>query len=154
MKKYCISFVLFITISFLSRNLYSQSEIVHYSYDVTGNRLERWVTIEKISKNDSVDSIHQDTIVHKNTTQTNEQNISISLFPNPTQGLLDLKITGMEDGESAEYVFVSVTGQELTRKKTGLTLTRIDICTFPPGIYLVNVSIGEKKEIWKIVKQQ
>lgn len=139
-------------------SLHSMAQIdpgkVHFSYDANGNREHRWVTVQKITKVDSADSLHQDSII-KNRISNSDSNLqqSISLYPNPTQGLLDLKITGITDGETAEYVFVSLTGQELLRRKTGLPITKIDISNFAPGIYIVNVTLGKKVETWKIIKQ-
>jgi hypothetical protein len=127
---------------------------VHYSYDANGNRIQRWVTIDKIVKADTADSLHQDTAFkNKVNGADNKQGQRISLYPNPTQGLLDLQITGMKEGETAEYVFVSLTGQELLRKKTGSPQTRIDISNFAPGTYVVNVTLGGRVERWKVVKQ-
>ncbi|MCK9422158.1 MAG: T9SS type A sorting domain-containing protein [Bacteroidales bacterium] len=83
----------------------------------------------------------------------NNLSTAILLYPNPTQGLLNLKIEGMKDGETAEYVFVSLTGQELLRKKTGIPATQIDIGNFAPGTYIVNVILGKRVEAWKIIKQ-
>ena len=109
--------------------------------------------ILKISKTDSIDSVHQDSLVKNGISNMELTSKSISIFPNPTKGLLDLKITGMKEGEIAEYVFVSLKGQELLRKKTGLPVTRIDIGNFAPGTYILNVTLSGKKEQWKVVKQ-
>lgn len=130
-----------------------QTPTVQYSYDANGNRVQRWITIEKITKADTADSLHHDSVVKNNITNSKNLRKIISLYPNPTQGLLDLKITGLKDGETAEFVFVSLTGQELLRKKTGLLITPIDISNFAPGTYIVNVTLGKRVETWKIIKQ-
>jgi hypothetical protein len=128
--------------------------IIHFSYDANGNRIQRWVTIDKIVKADTADSLHQDNISKNRVNGAdNKQGQRISLYPNPTQGLLDLQITGMKDGETAEYIFVSLTGQELLRKKTGSPQTRIDISSFAPGSYVVNVTLGSRLERWKVMKK-
>ena len=145
-------FVLIVTENCFTQN--ATSKTVNFSYDANGNRIHRWVTILKIAPTDSIDSIHQDSLIKNNITNLHYSSTQkISIFPNPTQGLLDLKITGMKDGETAEYVFVSLTGQELLRKKTGSAITPIDIRSFAPGTYIVNILVGEKREIWKIIKQ-
>ncbi|MCX6244306.1 MAG: T9SS type A sorting domain-containing protein [Bacteroidetes bacterium] len=127
---------------------------VHFSYDANGNRFQRWVTIEKIAKVDSADSLHQDTIIKSfNRNAGNNMDQNISLYPNPTQGLLDLRITDMQEGKTAEFVFVSLTGQELLRKKTALSVTNIDISNFPPGSYIFTITLDKRMETWKVIKQ-
>jgi hypothetical protein len=145
---------IFIMLFLLCFQAKSQTPTVHFSYDANGNRIQRWVTIEKIIKADTADSLHQDTLIKNRISGAeNKEGQMISLYPNPTQGLLDLQITGMKEGETAEYVFVSLTGQELMRKKTGLATTKIDISSFAPGTYIVNVTLGKRVERWKVVKQ-
>jgi len=144
-----ISFLLF------SIDLFAQKTnpiVVNYSYDENGNRVRRWIDVEKLAKDDTIDSLQQDSLIKKNITNSGILNGTISLFPNPTEGLLDMKITGMKDGETAECIFVSLTGQELLRKKTGSPISRIDISAFPPGTYLVNVTLRNQVQTWKIVK--
>jgi hypothetical protein len=145
---WCFQF--FFMTSFAQNN----NPTVHFSYDANGNRIQRWVTIQKIAIVDTADSLHQDTVFkNRISSADNKQGQNISLNPNPTQGLLDLQVTGMMEGETAEYVFVSLTGQELMRKKTGLPTTKIDISSFAPGTYIVNVTLGKRVERWKVVKQ-
>lgn len=145
------SFLLLISLTTLAQD--NINSVVYFSYDVNGNRVQRLVTVKKIAKNDSTDSIHHDSIINNDNINSKNTGQNISLYPNPTQGLLDLKITNMEEGETAEYVFVSLTGQELLRKKSGLMLTKIDITNFAPGTYIVIIKIGTRQESWKVIKQ-
>lgn len=144
----------FLCIIIILLNSFCYGQTTHFSYDANGNREHSWITIDKIDKIDSADSMHRDSIVN-NRINSSVDNIreSISLFPNPTQGLLDLKITNLKEGETAEYYFTSLTGQELLRKKTGISITQIDISNFTPGTYIVNVTLGKQVGTWKIVKQ-
>lgn|GEM_PF-1434367 len=148
-------FAIPILLLFISLNSNAQKDpvkTVHFSYDVNGNREHRWITIEKMANDNSADSLNHDSPFKNNIVKTNNLNTLISLYPNPTRGLLDLKVTGLKAGESVEYVFVSLTGQELLRKKTGLSVTQIDINNFAPGTYIVNVKTGERTESWKIIR--
>jgi hypothetical protein len=147
--------LIFISFFFFSFELFAQKTdpvVVKYSYDENGNRIRRWIDITKLAIPDTTDTLDQDSLIKKNINNSHALDGMITLFPNPTEGLLDMKITGMKDGETAEYAFVSLTGQELLRKKTGSPVSRIDISAFPPGTYLVNVTLRNQVQTWKIVK--
>jgi hypothetical protein len=157
-KRHASTFQLYVValisvLLFVSDNLPAQTQTVNFLYDVNGNRVKRWIPELKIIIADSTDSLSQDSLAITNVVNSVKTNKVITLYPNPTQALLDLKIIGMKDGETAEYVFTSITGQELLRRVTATPITRIDISTFTPGIYVVNVKIGKRVETWKIVKQ-
>lgn len=146
----CLCHITF-TIGFAQK---SDQFVVKFSYDLNGNRVQRWVEVLKIVTADTVDSLHQDSLIKNNITNSGVLNGTISIFPNPTEGLLDMKITGMKAGETAEYVFASLTGQELLHKKTYSPLTKIDISIFAPGTYIMVVRSGTQTGKWKIIKQQ
>jgi hypothetical protein len=149
---YSVTFILVFSLNFTLA--FSQNQSVNYAYDANGNRVKQWITTMKIDHNDTIDSIHQDSII-KNQTSDSCSTIkkSISLFPNPTQGLLELKIIGMKEGETAEYVFFSISGQEIFRRETASSLTEIDISNFAPGTYFLSVIFEKRTEGWKVVKQ-
>ena len=152
---YCYLFI--VLIQFLSFNTISQNsenKSVYFSYDLNGNRIHRWIEILKMSEADSSDSLFQDSLFKKKTIDIDKSKHSISIFPNPTKGLLELKITGMQEGEFAEFIFVTLTGQEMIRRKTYSPGTLIDIGHFAPGTYIVTVHVGTRIERWKIIKQQ
>ena len=145
-----LSFLMLISIKLLAQDNTNTS--VNYSYDANGNRVHRWVIMKKI-KTDSTDTIHLDSLLNNDIVTSKKSNHTVTLYPNPTQGLLYLNITNLSEGETVEYIFVSLTGQELLRRKSGSPLTQIDIGNFASGIYIVNVLLGKHMETWKIVKQ-
>ena len=149
---YSLIFILFFLFSI---ELFAQKTnpvVVNFSYDLNGNRVLRWIDITKIAIPDTIDTLHQDSLIKKNINNSHTLDGMILLFPNPTEGLLDMKITGMKDGETAECIFVSLTGQELLRKKTSSPISQFDISAFPPGTYLVNVTLRNQVQTWKIIK--
>jgi hypothetical protein len=131
---------------------YSQTPTTNFSYDLNGNRIHRWVTIQKITEADSSFTMNQDSAENRN--PGNIYNISnrVLLYPNPTQGMLDLMITGINDSEVAVITIRSITGQELLRQKTGLANTQINIGNFAPGTYFVNITLRTSHGTWEIVK--
>ena len=131
-----------------------QNKILHFSYDVNGNRQQRWVTIEKVMKNDSLDSIKQDSLVKIYSGKLNQERISLLLYPNPTKGILDLKIIGLKEGEIAELCFYSLEGKQLQKKYTSSNLTKIDIVDFISGEYILVVTACSEIVRWKIIKEK
>ena len=145
-----IIFILFITFTFQAL----QSQTVHYSYDANGNRIRRWVTVVKLLEDSSQVQKDSSTKIISNADVQHQKDV-VAIYPNPTKGLLDIKITGMKPGQTSECVFYSLAGKELMRKKLSETLSRVDIGTFPPGTYIVNLILYDGRvEKWKVVKEQ
>ena len=131
----------------------AQDKLVKYSYDLNGNRIKRWIEIQKIMKTDTVDSLYQSPVsTNQLDNYCDNEKIVISIFPNPTQGFLDLRISGLRNGELVEYRILSIKGQELIRNNTALPLTKIDISNFVPGNYFLKVIQNKKIETWKLIK--
>jgi hypothetical protein len=132
----------------------SVTPTVHFSYDANGNRIMRWVEITKISKADSSDTLRVDSASKLQQGKLSSINkITASLFPNPTEGFITLKIEGMETAENVEYSFFTISGVEILNGNTTSLETKLNIGNFPAGTYIVNVKLGRKVERWKVVKQ-
>ncbi|NCA76056.1 MAG: T9SS type A sorting domain-containing protein [Alphaproteobacteria bacterium] len=52
------------------------------------------------------------------------------------------------------YTITSLTGQNMLHQSVTTSVTRIDISSLSPGIYIVRVSAGGRVETWKIIKNQ
>ncbi|MCX6282200.1 MAG: T9SS type A sorting domain-containing protein [Bacteroidetes bacterium] len=159
-KLYLFSFLFLNTgiIILLSSNVIAQNQqnikTVHFSYDLTGNREHRWVTVIPMQKFDSIDSIKQDSIIKNYDGLQNHQRITISLFPNPTKGILDLTINGLKEGELVEYWLYSLGGKQLSKSQTTSAGTHIDLSNFIAGIYIITVKTSNSLHKWKIIKEQ
>ena len=151
-SKYSILLILLVIIS--NRVLLSQTPIgsVNYSYDLNGNRIHRWVTVLKlqqdsstIQKDSATKAIHDAEVRHLKD--------EVAIYPNPTMGILDVKITGMKAGETSQCVFYALSGKELLRKELSGTISRVDINSFPPGTYIVSLILYDGRvEKWKVGK--
>jgi hypothetical protein len=138
---------------FPSSCLFSQNEIVHFDYDLGGNRIKRWIANTKMIQQDSTDTIRIDSTVKKIISNFDKTNMTVTLYPNPTASLLNLQITGIKCETIIKYSLVSLSGQELLLKTSNLPITQIDVSKLPPGLYIVHVKLGEYSESWKIIKQ-
>jgi len=124
---------------------------VEYSYDLAGNRYFRKILRLK-DKPEMTASHILDSLMSKKISQSSLTD-NVLLFPNPTRGQVSLKITGLNNGELAEYMLFTLSGQELKKAKTDQETTIINFDNFPPGIYLFNIKFKEKTEIWKVIKE-
>lgn len=144
---------------FFGSALFSQTPATtstQFAYDLNGNRISRWVTINKIVAGDSVPLFLKDSnavVFSEHSTVSIVQGRSIVVYPNPARGYLDLKIVPMEEGETATYTLYSSTGQKLRSGKTDAAVTQIDIADFPPGLYFGKITIGKSTETWRILKE-
>ena len=143
-----------IIIMLISFGIVSKAQVVatHFAYDQNGNRIQNWVTIYKMTDRDSVGSSANDTISGQGRSKKVESFESVRLYPNPTPGILELKISDLNSGEGVEYVIYSTGGLELLRKKVTQSPSQINIETYSPGTYLIKITRAKGSETWKIIK--
>ena len=100
------------------------------------------------------------TAVCGNTTGLQENNLpdfSMQVFPNPANDLLSIKLKNVSE-KHFDIKIVDVLGQTMIEKKeedvSGNFEKQVDISTLSEGIYMVIVSVGEKKSVERIVVQR
>lgn len=155
------------------------NRVVKYGYDFSGNRVSRIVVYvpgnmqKSQQNNDSTNAAEEDSVSVKvdpqyllsNETVNEEQaaatnpyydNIgdqSIQIFPNPTSGNLQVKISPFNPDEPAEYLFFDMQGHLLLRAPCITELTRINITKYASGSYIFRIIIGGKHSEWEIIRQ-
>jgi len=75
----------------------------------------------------------------------------IIAFPNPTNGLVNLKIR--EIGVDANIQLFDVVGNKLLEKPAESDVEQIDLKNFSSGVYFLHITQDMKKKTIKIVKQ-
>jgi len=82
---------------------------------------------------------------------------SLSLFPNPTQDVLNLNIFATDGAEKATVSIMTATGQVLKRQVVALngqnTVEQLQLKDLPAGAYLAYLQIGNKFTVKQFVKQ-
>ncbi|MBI5218985.1 MAG: T9SS type A sorting domain-containing protein, partial [Bacteroidia bacterium] len=82
------------------------------------------------------------------------QNIVISMYPNPTKGMINISLLGLKDGE---ITILNIEGKELIKEQventTGRINKKIDLSAFPKGIYLVKFNNNNIVKIERIALQ-
>jgi hypothetical protein len=75
----------------------------------------------------------------------------VDMYPNPTKGVVTLKITSSEIMDS-EVIVRSITGSEVFRKTYKATaLIKIDLSEYVSGLYLVTLQTGDNSTVKKII---
>ena len=126
---------------------------IKYDYDAAGNRILRYNEIPMNAKR-LADAAQE---------QTEEQaagifeeelpEMKISIFPNPTQGLLQVEITNAENLQSVEIRLYNPQVVLIRQMNKLSEMTTLDISSQADGIYVMQI-VSEKNIIstWKIIK--
>jgi len=78
---------------------------------------------------------------------------TILIYPNPTEGLLQVEIIESGEGGSDFTLVVSDNnGKQVLRKKKESTRTIIDLSDQPAGFYIFTITLGTVVSRWKVVK--
>lgn len=114
-----------------------------YSYDPTGNRIQRILLPNRIASagNDSL-PIAKSVINGK----------QVSIYPNPTSGTVTLQIKAEEPITEAKAEVYDMQGKLVFAKEKLAAFTSIDITAQPAGNYLLRVWVEGKRREWMVVK--
>lgn len=122
-------------------------DTIRYSYDNTGNRIGR-----KIIEFEGGGSLKSATIQKVIIDDTFKQ--SIKIYPNPTQGLVEIEIP--EDPDSLEYfhlLVMDLSGRVIIDRRKESLRTTMDLGSQPNGIYILLIKKGQLVSQWKIIKK-
>jgi len=82
----------------------------------------------------------------------NSGNISVNIFPNPTTGLTNVIVEGLNSNST--LTLLSVQGQLIyTTNIDGKSSTQLDLSNFPAGIYMIRVYNEKYSILKKLIKQ-
>jgi len=76
----------------------------------------------------------------------------ITIYPNPTRGLLTVKIANPSQHSASSLTLFDMQGRVITRQPL-VEENKLDISAQPAGTYVMQVAIGTEMTSWKIVKQ-
>jgi len=77
----------------------------------------------------------------------------ITIYPNPTRGLLTVKISEMPQHSVSSLTLFDMHGRVITQQQSLTDENRLDISAQPVGTYIMQVAVGTEVTSWKIVKQ-
>ena len=141
----CISGILFALLSFLPCASVRADRIV-YTYDASGNRTlrEKEIVYRTRSVVDGEPEEYSDTLSLYN---------KVIVYPNPTEGLLRIDITGMERVARSSLSGYSQSGQLLMSVSPLSDSNDIDLTGYPSGVYHFIIVLDDKTSTWKIIKK-
>lgn len=112
-----------------------------YYYDVSGTRMTRvYSTAVPLKRGE----------LKETTTLVGTYNVT--LYPNPTKGILKLKIEGLQAGTKAKLDIIDLSGNTLFKSDIAGGESTIDFSAYPNGTYLMTLVIGDKSESYKVMK--
>ena len=127
---------------------FSQTKEYSYSYDDSGNRIQRKCIELKsgsISRNN-----HGEQIKKEFEDLVNGQEIKI--YPNPTKGMLKIEIPDLKENNARLMVFNNQ-GQLIKEIKVNSNFSEINLSNHPSGMYILKILIGQNSSEWKIIKE-
>jgi hypothetical protein len=142
---------------------------VRYEYDASGNRVSRKTIVLEEPK--TAPSAPQDSTLVANelepftTLMTQDlatepeyfvekiAQVEIKIYPNPTTEKITLEISVWENLQTGTFKLFSLTGQLLQEQPVHSATTTVSLAGLPKGTYLLKVSINNRTEDWKIIKQ-
>ena len=80
-----------------------------------------------------------------------KNNLALNLFPNPTEGQLNVWIEGMND--KAKIRVYDITGKLVMQQPAVNTLTQLNVARLSAGVYMINVNDGVRTKSAKFVKK-
>jgi len=83
-------------------------------------------------------------------TQTRNE-IRASIFPNPGNGIFELKINGIN--ETTSFQIFSYNGMLLKNESLNSELTTLDLSSYPNGLYYVLVRSNTNQSVIKLIKE-
>ena len=76
----------------------------------------------------------------------------IAIYPNPTRGLLTVKITNMPQHATSSLTLFDIQGRVITQQQMLSEENKLDISAQPVGTYVMRIAVGDETVSWKIVK--
>ena len=119
---------------------------VPFTYENAGNMIFRKIVlnITKSANDDSPDSKEFHEKVGKR---------DITIFPNPTEGQLHIKLSYFNSEDNASYKIFSETGALIYEDTFRSDIINIDLSNYPSGCYIMKFILNSETQQWVIIKE-
>ena len=137
---------------------------IKFTYDLSGNRDSRTKEIIMSSRAGTSPSMLKSTAGGTDAAEVDAtefpkyedilSGMKITIYPNPTQGILRVDITGGEISKDARIYLYNAQGM-MIRQLTGISATNeLDISAQPTGTYIMRIMLDKNNiSAWKIIKE-
>lgn len=137
--------LLFIAFVFCTTTYVHAQNKIKYSYDSAGNRTKREIVL---SATRSILSEENEQVPYIEEMQSHE----IKIYPNPTKGILNIKITGLDKAKGFISIY-NIVGKLIEKTELSDNNQTFDLSAQPNGIYIMQIRIEDKISSWKIIKE-
>ena len=131
----------------IAKDAMSQMYFVNYAYDANGNRISRTIRMSEYYR-----GVSSDTTAVEHLTD-NISDCDVSIFPNPAKEKVSLKLASYKDDRKITATLYSPLGICIERKEICSDMTNFGLSALPSGTYILELSDGKEKIIWKIIKE-
>lgn len=146
-----IPLTLFYYISFAQTTTHCPPS-VKYSYDESGNRIQRNV-YPSCKLEDNGEANHSSDPDSLN--YANQQRFEVKLFPNPTNGQMQAEATvGFMELEGKAVYIQTMKGELLHKQEIKESSFTLDFTTYSPGYYIVRILANGYCKNWKVQRLQ
>ncbi|MBQ6732984.1 MAG: T9SS type A sorting domain-containing protein [Paludibacteraceae bacterium] len=152
MKFIYLTFILSCLYAFFSEC--NAKESVVYEYDAAGNRTARYIVTEDSDEQPGAlrGAFAESDDITKSESVVTLGDLSVEVYPNPTNGPVVIDIKGDTDQPMNVEVFSNV-GASLMSKAVALGKNMIDLSSYSDGQYIVVVTLGaDKSTSFKVIK--
>jgi len=126
-----------------------------FDYNAAGNRISRTVITISAGISDSLASeevLKQEDLMSKILCENIFNEMSITIYPNPTKSELIFKINPVDSEIKGSISLFTMEGNLIFNTELH-EINTINLTGQPPGNYLLHVNLNESKKIYKISKQ-
>lgn len=145
-KQKAVLLLLSVLSLWISPNVCAQQRI-NYTYDEAGNRTKREIVLS------STRSVSENEEEASETYEEKLRETKVTIYPNPTKGMLRVDISGVDNFEDARISLYDLNGK-LLQQWTNISQSNvIDLSGQTPAMYIMQVTYNGYVSRWKIVKE-
>lgn len=122
---------------------------IGFVYDADRNMEGRYIVQLRVSEKKQAEEC-EESMTDIESAEFNGKKISI--YPNPTKGIITIKLDNLDNQEKNSCKLYDMKGQLMFFQEINRNETEIEI-DGDNGVYLLDIYIGEKISKWKILKQ-
>ncbi len=140
MKKLLLSLMTLPLLTFF--DAYGVSPII-FTYDNAGNMIKRSILSLKPFNSPKEDDNDINMLADK----------TLNIYPNPTDGPVNIDITGLTDSDIVNILLFSIDGKQLEVIKVKDSKATLNLSSRPSGMYFLLVIITGENKSWKIIRK-
>ena len=154
LKKFSLFIQLIFVAGFFGASLHAQT--IKYTYDTSGNRLsrEKVINMSRLKSYSGVSGTSEVATAELPKFQDELSDMKITIYPNPTNGLLKVDITGGNIPSNAKIYLYNALGALVCQLVGIAGSNTVDISAHPAGAYVMRIVLGNNNiSTWKIIKE-